>query len=52
LNKLAKIIAGIVLIAIGIYVVLLWWPETMIIVRGGLGLALIVSGLICFAFLE
>lgn len=47
--KLLKVIIGLVLVALGAWLVYLWWADLLVIIRGGLGLALILFGLIAFA---
>ena len=49
LAKLLKALIGLVLVALGAWLVYLWWADLLILVRGGLGLALILFGLIAFA---
>lgn len=52
MSKLVKILVGIILIGIGAYTITLWWPDVLTIVRGGLGLLLVLAGMICFAILD
>ena len=49
LAKLVKILIGLVLVALGAWTILLWWNDLLVLVRGGVGLVLILSGLIAFA---
>ena len=51
-SKILKIIIGLVLIALGIYLIWLWWGDVLALIRGGLGLTLILAGLIFFAILD
>jgi hypothetical protein len=52
LNKLIKIVIGILLVALGIFTIVIWWNDFLVLVRGGLGIMLIVAGLISFALLD
>jgi hypothetical protein len=49
LGKLLKVIIGLVLVALGAYTIFLWWADLLTLVRGGIGLVLILAGLIAFA---
>lgn len=49
LGKLLKVLVGLALVALGAYTVYLWWPDLLVLVRGGIGLVLIMAGLIAFA---
>lgn len=44
-----KIILGIILIALGVYLVYLWYKPLLTVIQGVLGLMFIVAGLIAFA---
>jgi hypothetical protein len=48
-SKLIKVILGLALIALGAWLVFIWWGDLLALVRGGLGLFLILCGLIAFA---
>jgi len=52
LGKAIKIIMGIVLIGLGIFTIFIWWNDVLALIRGGLGLVLILAGLIAFAILD
>lgn len=52
LSKALKIGVGVVLVALGIYAVVVWWGDVLSLVRGGLGMALILAGLLSFALLD
>lgn len=52
LGKAIKIIVGIVLICLGIYTIFIWWNDVLTLIRGGIGLILILAGLIAFAVLD
>ncbi|MDD4178779.1 MAG: hypothetical protein PHH14_01855 [Candidatus Margulisbacteria bacterium] len=49
--KLVKLLIGLALIALGAWTVVLWWGDIMTLVRGGIGLFLILCGLIAFALI-
>ncbi len=51
-GKLIKIIIGLILIALGAWTIYLWWPDLLALVRGGIGLFLILCGLIAFALIS
>ena len=48
-GKVIKVLIGVVLIALGAWTIWLWWGDLLTLVRGGIGLVLILSGLIAFA---
>ena len=52
LGKLIKIVIGIVLIGLGIFTIYIWWNDVLALIRGGIGLILILAGLIAFAVLD
>lgn len=52
MGKALKIIIGIALILIGAYAIYLWWGDVLTLIRGGIGLAIILAGLIAFALLD
>lgn len=52
LNKVIKILIGVALIALGVAFIWLWWADVLALIRGGLGMVLILAGLICFAILD
>jgi uncharacterized membrane protein len=47
--KIIKVLVGLVLIVLGAWSVYLFWGDLLTLVRGGLGLVLILAGLIAFA---
>jgi hypothetical protein len=49
ISKIIKVLIGLFLIALGAWTIYLWWADLLALVRGGLGLALILAGLIAFA---
>jgi hypothetical protein len=48
-SKIIKVIIGLVLIALGAWTIYLWWGDLLALIRGGLGLVLILAGLIALA---
>jgi hypothetical protein len=48
MKKALKIIIGIVLIIIGIVTYIFWWPDLLAVIKGVLGLFLILAGVIMF----
>jgi hypothetical protein len=48
-SKLIKVILGLIFIALGAWLIFIWWNDLLALVRGGLGLCLILCGLIAFA---
>lgn len=49
LSKLIKVVIGLVLVGLGAYSIYLWWPDLLVLIKGGIGLCLILAGLITFA---
>jgi len=49
LGKVLKVLIGIVLIVLGAWTIYLWWADLLTLIRGGIGLFLILAGLIAFA---
>lgn len=49
LGKVIKVLIGIILVALGAWLVYLWWADLLTLIRGGLGIFLILAGLIAFA---
>ena len=52
MSKFLKLAIGIALILIGAYTIYMWWGDLLALIRGGIGLALILAGLIFFALLD
>lgn len=52
LSKAIKVIIGLALVVLGIYLIWLWWGDVLTMIRGGLGLVLIMAGLVFFAILD
>jgi hypothetical protein len=49
LGKVIKVLIGIILVALGAWTVYLWWADLLTLIRGGIGIFLILAGLIAFA---
>lgn len=49
LGKFLKVLIGVVLVALGAGTIYLWWGDLLTLIRGGIGLCLILAGLIAFA---
>ena len=49
MGKIIKVIIGLALVALGLWAIVCWWQDLMVLVRGGIGLALIMAGLIALA---
>jgi hypothetical protein len=49
ISKAVKVLIGVLLVALGGWTIYLWWPELLTLVKGSLGLVLILAGLIAFA---
>lgn len=49
LGKIIKVLIGIILVALGAWTIYLWWGDLLVLIRGGIGLVLILAGLIAFA---
>ena len=48
-GKILKVLIGLALVALGVYTLYLWWADLLVLIRGGIGLVLIMAGLIAFA---
>lgn len=49
MGKAIKLLVGLALVALGVWTIYLWWPDLLVLIRGGVGLVLIMAGLIAFA---
>lgn len=49
LSTILKVILGLVLLVLGVWMVIIWLPELINIIKGGIGLFLILASLITFA---
>ncbi|MBU0672252.1 MAG: hypothetical protein KJ732_04395 [Candidatus Margulisbacteria bacterium] len=48
-GKIIKVLIGLALIGLGAWAIYLWWADLLVLIRGGIGFALILAGLITFA---
>ena len=46
---LVKIVLGVVLIILGLWAVIGWWQSLLMVIRGGIGLLLLLAGAITIA---
>lgn len=49
IGKAIKVIIGLALVSLGAWTIYLWWGDLLTLVKGGIGLCLILAGLIAFA---
>ncbi len=52
LSRSIKVILGIILAVVGLWMIVIWWGDVLSLIRGGLGFAFILAGLACFALLD
>lgn len=52
IGKILKILAGAIFVVLGVCLIWFWWSDVLALIRGGLGFALILLGLIFFAILD
>jgi hypothetical protein len=48
-GKLIKGLIGLILVGLGVWAIYLWRADLLVLIRGGIGLVLIMAGLIAFA---
>jgi hypothetical protein len=48
-GKLLKFLLAIILVSLGVWTIFLWWADLLVLLRGGIGLLLILAGIIAFA---
>ncbi|MDI6703617.1 MAG: hypothetical protein QME40_02965 [bacterium] len=48
MKKALKIILGVGLIVFGLVLAILWWKSLLVIIKGCIGIVLILAGIICF----
>lgn len=48
-GKLLKFLLAIILVLLGIWTIFLWWADLLVLLRGSIGLLLILAGIIAFA---
>jgi uncharacterized membrane protein YkgB len=44
-----KIILGIVLVVLGLWAIIYWRQDVLTLIKGGIGIVIVLSGIICFA---
>lgn len=49
MSTIFKVILGIVFLALGVLAILKWWPQLLMIIKGCIGLFLILAGVITLA---
>lgn len=49
IGKIIKVVIGLALVALGAWTIYLWRTDLLTLVKGGIGLVLILAGLIAFA---
>lgn len=49
ISTMLKVILGIVFLALGVLAILRWWPQLLMIIKGCIGLFLILAGIITLA---
>ena len=49
MGKVLKGLIGLVLVGLGAWTIYLWRQDLLVLVKGGIGLVLILAGLIAFA---
>jgi len=47
--KIVKIVVGIVLILLGVAGVVIWFSDVLTLIRGGIGIAFLLAGVIALA---
>jgi hypothetical protein len=48
-STIFKVILGLVFLVLGVLAILRWWPDLLTIVKGGIGLFLVLAGIITLA---
>ncbi len=49
ISTLFKIILGVVFLALGIWAIIVWWNDLLLVIRGCIGLFLLLAAIITFA---
>ena len=49
MSTLFKVVLGLAFLVLGVYTILRWWPQLLEIVKGCIGLFLILAGIITLA---
>ena len=48
-STLFKVILGLVFLALGIWAIIAWWRDLVLVIRGCIGLFLVLAAIITFA---
>jgi hypothetical protein len=48
-SSVAKVIAGLILIILGMIAIISWWPDLWVVIRGCVGLFLLLAGAVTIA---
>lgn len=48
-KTILKIILGIVLVALGLGAIYIWRSDVLTIIKGGIGISVLLAGIVCFA---
>ena len=49
LSTIFKVILGLVFLALGVWAIVVWWRDVLLVIRGCVGLFLILAGVITLA---
>lgn len=49
ISAVLKVILGLVFLALGIWAIVAWWKDLLLVIRGCIGLFLILAAVITFA---
>jgi fatty acid desaturase len=49
ISTILKVILGLVFLALGIWAIVAWWKDLLLVIRGCIGLFLILAAVITFA---
>jgi fatty acid desaturase len=49
MSTVFKVILGLVFLALGVMAILRWWPHLLTIIKGSIGLFLLLAGIITLA---
>ena len=49
ISTIFKVILGLVFLALGIWAIIAWWSDLLLVIRGCIGLFLVLAAIITFA---
>ena len=49
MSTVLKVLLGLVFLALGALAIIKWWPDLLILIKGGIGLFLLLAGVITLA---